>query len=293
MATPRILIQLDTDPQPNVFDAVVAIDAGVDQLLRHGGVTVEQVRDLVYGGMFTRSPADLKSTAVFIGGSSVAAAERILAEVRKTFFGPLRMSVLLDANGANTTAAAAVLAASRQMPLEKTHALVLAGTGPVGSRVARLLAGAGAAVRIGSRDLERADSVGRAVKERVPSADVSSFVVAGEDGLRTALDGVQLVIAAGPPSVTLLPAAIRHECPTLQAAIDLNAVPPLGIEGIEAADRGRSLDGIVAFGAIGVGGLKMTIHKRAIQWLFESNDLVLDAEEVLELAAADSPTFER
>ncbi|HEV2969449.1 MAG TPA: NAD(P)-dependent methylenetetrahydromethanopterin dehydrogenase [Pirellulales bacterium] len=288
MAHPKILIQLDSDPQPSVFDAVVAIDAGVDQLLRHGGVTVELVRDLVYGGMFTRSPADLKSTAIFIGGSNVAAAERILAEVRKSFFGPLRMSVLLDANGANTTAAAAVLAASRQMPLAKTQALVLAGTGPVGSRVARLLAGAGAVVRIGSRDLERAESVGRAVIERVPSADVSSFVISGEDGLRSALDGVQLVIAAGPPGVTLLPAAIRRACPTLQAAIDLNAVPPLGIEGVEATDRARSLDGITAFGAIGVGGLKMKIHKRAIQRLFESNDRVLDAEEVLELAAEES-----
>jgi hypothetical protein len=88
--------------------------------------------------------------------------------------------------------------------------------------------------------------------------------------------------------VTLLPAAIRRACPTLQAAIDLNAVPPLGIEGVEATDRARSLDGITAFGAIGVGGLKMKIHKRAIQRLFESNDRVLDAEEVLELAAEES-----
>jgi len=58
----------------------------------------------------------------------------------------------------------------------------------------------------------------------------------------------------------------------------------LGIEGIEMTDRGQPRDGIIAYGAIGVGALKMKAHKRAIQRLFESNDVVLDAEEVLELA---------
>ena len=53
-------LQLDTDPQPSVFDAVVAVDAGVDHLFRHGGVTPENVRDLVYGALFTRGPADLQ-----------------------------------------------------------------------------------------------------------------------------------------------------------------------------------------------------------------------------------------
>ena len=288
MPKPKILIQLDTDPQPSVFDAVVAIDAGVDQLLRHGGVTVDEVRDLVYGGMFTRSPDDLKSTAVFIGGSNVAAAEEILAQVRATFFGPLRMSVLLDANGANTTAAAAVLAAAKHMPLAGARALVLAATGPVGSRVVRLLAGRGASVRVGSRDFSRAEAVCRDVIKRNSAADVSPYFVTNVSELKSALEGVRLVVAAGPPGVTLLPSAVRRACSTLEVAIDLNAVPPLGIEGLEATDRGQSRDGIITYGAIGVGALKMKAHKRAIQRLFESNDQVLDAEEVLDLAAAQA-----
>jgi methylenetetrahydrofolate/methylenetetrahydromethanopterin dehydrogenase (NADP+) len=78
MPLTKILLCLDTDAQPSVFDSVVAIDAGVDQLLRHGAVTPEAVRDLVYGAMFTRGPADLKNTGVFIGGSDVAAGERLL-----------------------------------------------------------------------------------------------------------------------------------------------------------------------------------------------------------------------
>jgi hypothetical protein len=286
MAKPKILIQLDTDPQPSVFDAVVAIDTGVDQLLRHGGVTVDEVRDLVYGGMFTRSPDDLKSTAIFIGGSNVAAAEEILDQVRKTFFGPLRMSVLLDANGANTTAAAAVLAAAKHISLSGTRALVLAATGPVGSRVVRLLAGQGAIVRVGSRDRSRAETVCRGVCERSAGADVSPCFVASDSELKAALDDVKLVVAAGPPGVQLLRSSVLRECKTLEVAIDLNAVPPPGIEGIEPIERGTSRDGLITYGAIGVGALKMKAHKRAIQRLFESNDQILDAEQVLELASA-------
>ena len=292
MAKQKILIQLDADPQPSVFDAIVAFDAGAEQILRHGGVTVEQVRELVYGGMFTRSPADLKSTAIFIGGSNVGAAEKLLAEVRRSFFGPLRMSVLIDANGANTTAAAAVHAAARHLApsgtvsLANTVALVLAGTGPVGSRVARLLACRGARIRVGSRDLGRAEAVCRAIEQNCPAADISPCLATDESALQAALDGVRLVVAAGPPGVELFPASLGRACPSLQMAIDLNAVPPLGIEGIPATAAGEMSAGIVVYGAIGVGGLKMKIHKRAIQRLFESNDVILDAEEVLELAAA-------
>ena len=68
MAIPRILLQLDPDSHASVFDAVVAIDVGVDKLLQHRDVRPEQVRDLVNGCIFTRGPSDLHNTAIFIGG---------------------------------------------------------------------------------------------------------------------------------------------------------------------------------------------------------------------------------
>src|SRR4051794_34171065 len=133
----KILIQLDGDAHPSVFDRVVAIDAGADELFSYGGVKVEQVRDLIHGAIFTRGPKDLKNTAVFVGGSDVALGERLMQEALKHMlpkFG-LRVSILLDANGANTTAAAAVRAAARHLELRGAAALVLAATGPVGQRV--------------------------------------------------------------------------------------------------------------------------------------------------------------
>src|SRR5207302_1583168 len=120
----KILIQLDSDPHPSVFDRVVAIDAGADEVFSYGEVQPEQLRDLVHGAIFTRGPKDLKRTALFIGGSDVAAGERLLAEACRHMlpqFG-LRVSVLLDANGANTTAVAAVRAAARHLQLGEASA---------------------------------------------------------------------------------------------------------------------------------------------------------------------------
>ena len=55
----KILIQLDTDAQPSVFDRVVAIDAGADEVFSYGGVRPEQVQALVHGAIFTRGSKDL------------------------------------------------------------------------------------------------------------------------------------------------------------------------------------------------------------------------------------------
>jgi hypothetical protein len=281
----KILIQLDSDPQPSVFDRVVAIDAGADQVFSYGGVVPEEVRDLVYGAMFTRAPADLKSTAVFVGGKDVAAAEQMLKQIQRTFFGPVRVSVMIDANGSNTTAAAAVLAARKHVDLAGCQALVLGGTGPVGERAALLLAREGAAVRVASRSRDRAASVCARLVERVPAASFTPVATGEPEELNAAVAGVVLVIAAGAAGVIVLPASVRTACSTLRVAIDLNAVPPLGIEGIEPGDKAIERGGAICYGAIGVGGLKMKIHKAALARLFEVNNVVLDAEEIYKLGA--------
>jgi hypothetical protein len=67
-------------------------------------------------------------------------------------------------------------------------------------------------------------------------------------------------------------------------AVDLNAVPPLGIEGVEVNDEGIEREGITVFGAFGVGNFKTKLHKACIVRLFERNDLVLDAEAIADVA---------
>ena len=91
------------------------------------------------------------------------------------------------------------------------------------------------------------------------------------------------MIAAGAPGIALLPDVLRRSATDLKVAIDLNAVPPTGIGGIQPQDKAVERDGQICYGAIGVGGTKMKLHKAAIRGLFESNDLVLDAEEIYAL----------
>ncbi len=277
----KILIQFDSDPHPSVFDRVVAIDAGADELFSYGGVKPEQVAGLVHGAIFTRHPRDLKRTALFIGGSDVSAGERLLTEAVKAMIPAygLRVSVLLDANGANTTAAAAVLAAGRHLALKGARALVIGGTGPVGQRVALLLARQGAHVRVASRQLARAAAVVEAIKAKIPEARLEPVAAHGPDHVSDRT----LIVAAGAAGVVVLPKSALPECKVLKVAIDLNAVPPLGIEAVQVTDKGVERDGVVYYGAIGVGDTKMKLHRAAVEKLFESNDQVMDAEEVYAL----------
>jgi len=280
---PTVLLQLDTDPQPSVFDAVVAADSGVAHLLRHGGVKPESVRGLVHGLLFTRGPDDLHRSAVSVGGSDVAAAEAVLRAVTASFFGPFRVSVLLDANGSNTTAAAATLAAldGAEGSLKGVHSAVI-GAGPVGRRVARLLTRMGAKVALGARAGDRPEDAAAALGEATGAA-VGSFHTDDPGVLAESLADAVVVIAAGPAGVTVLSSEVRRTLRHLKALIDLNAVPPAGIESVEPGAKGTDLDGARGWGALAVGGIKMKIHKRAVRELFESNDKVLDAEAILDV----------
>ncbi len=282
----NILIQLDTDPQASTFDRVVAVDADVDQLFSYGGVTPETVETLVHGAIFTRGVKDLANTAIFIGGSNVEAGEALLKRVCVSFVGPMRVSVMMDSNGSNTTAAAAVLSAQKHVKLSETTAVVLAGTGPVGLRAAQILASNGARVRVCSRTLERAVQACSSVRAVAPQAEVTPGATGTTADLASALFGANLVIAAGAAGAELLPTDVRKSLTSLKVAIDLNAVPPAGIAGIEVFDKGTERDGVVCYGAIGVGGLKMKIHKAALRKLFEKNDQVLDRDAIYAIGAA-------
>ncbi len=275
-----ILLQLDTDPLPSVFDRVVAVDAGVDELFSYGGVTPANVTSLVHGAMFTRGPADLKSTAIFVGGSNVAAGEELLTAVRNTFFGPVHVSTMMDSNGSNTTAAAAVLAARRHLDLSTTTAVILGGTGPVGFRAAQLLLSEGAKVRLVSRSINKAAEATTKLQGLVPGCDATPFGLTASGVSKEVLDGAELIIAAGAAGVTFLTAASWQGLPSLKVAIDVNAVPPLGLEGISVMDKNVMHGQVICYGAIGIGGTKMRIHKAAVTRLFSSNALNLDTDEI-------------
>ena len=189
---------------------------------------------MLFRSMYTRGPGDLKNTALFIGGSNVSDGEAIAAIARETLFDPFRISIMLDSNGANSTAAAAVLSATKHVSLEGTRSLVLAATGAVGQRVCRILANGNSHVTVASRSLERSrECIDRLVASGIPADRFTPIASTDATSLSKALTASQLVFGCGAAGARLLSAEQLAEAKDLRVAIDLNAVPPMGIEGVD------------------------------------------------------------
>jgi hypothetical protein len=283
----KILLQLDTDEHPSPFDAIVACDAGVDVLLSHGGVTPEPVRGLVQDAFFTRGVDDLSNTAVWVGGKDVATGEKILDEVRKAFFGPFQVSVMLDSNGCNTTAATTVARIAKARSLAGDRAVVI-GVGAVGLRSAVLLQNEGAEVTVATLPAELFGEDrpyhrprGLAVAQQL-GLDVHE--PADRDALVALLQDAQVVLSAGPAGVQVLERDVWATHPTVELLADYNAAEPLGLEGTKATDDLAEHDDKVVLGALAIGGPKMKVHKACVRRLFEANDHVLDTDAVYAIA---------
>lgn len=277
----KLLFQIDTDPIPAVFDTVVAYDGGADHVTAYGGINPSNVGPLVDGAIFTRAPKEKKFTALFVGGSNMAAGEELFSAVKKKFFANFRVSIMLDSNGSNTTAAAGVacMVKSAGGSIAGKRAVVLAGTGPVGRRAAVMLAREGAQVSLTSRSMQRAQDAANAIKQRF-GVDVTPVEAFDCDARSRAIEGAQLVFATGAASALLLEAKHWQNNPSIQIMADANATPPLGIDGVDMMDKGNERNGKVVWGAIGFGALKLSLHRACIAQLFEAADQVFDAEEI-------------
>ena len=283
----KVLLQLDTGEHPSPFDAIVAHDAGVDVLLSHADVKPEAVRGLVQDAFFTRGVDDLETMAVWVGGRDVGTGEEVFRAVQKAFFGPFRVSVMLDCNGCNTTAATTIARIAKARNLAGSRAAVL-GLGAVGLRSAVLLKHEGCEVTLATlpsdlfgddrpyrrpRGLEGARQLGFEVREPADRAELEAI-----------LDGAQIVLAAGPSGVEVLRRDFWARHPTIELLADYNAAEPLGIEGTKATDDLADHDGKLVLGALAIGGPKMKVHKTCVGRLFESNDQVLDTDAVYAIA---------
>lgn len=281
----KLLFQFDTDAHPSVFDTVVAYDGGADHVIGHGGLTPENVRSLVEGTIFTRAPKEKKYTAIFVGGSDMAAGEALFRAVQSYFIPDygFQVSVMLDSNGSNTTAAAGVAKLAASGTLAGKKAVILAGTGPVGQRAAAMLAQEGAQVAITSRQMDRAVAACAAIKARF-GADITPLEAGDSDARGAAIGDANVIFAAGAAGVELLRPEHWQNNAHLELIADANATPPIGIGGTDMMDRGAVRHGKVVWGAIGFGSLKLALHRACIGQLFESNKQVFDAESIFTLA---------
>ncbi len=279
----KLLFQFDTDSHPSVFDTVVGYDGGADHVIGHGGLTPENINSLVEGAIFTRAPKDKKNTAIFVGGSDMEAGQHLFKAVQKCFFPGFQVSIMLDSNGSNTTAAAAVAKLAVTGSLQGKNAVVLAGTGPVGQRAAAMLAQEGAQVAITARKMERAIAACENIKKRF-GVDVKPIEAFDNAARAKATENAHIILATGAAGVELLSVEQWQNMPNLEMIADANATPPLGIGGTDMMDKGELRHGKVIWGAIGFGTLKLALHRACISKLFEDNKQVLDAENIFALA---------
>ncbi|MGJ0492185.1 NADP-dependent methylenetetrahydromethanopterin/methylenetetrahydrofolate dehydrogenase [Methylobacter sp.] len=279
----KLLFQFDTDAHPSVFDTVVGYDGGADHVVGYGGLTPDNITSLVEGTIFTRAPKEKKNTAIFVGGSDMVAGQELFAAVQKYFFPGFQVSIMLDSNGSNTTAAAGVAKLATSGTIAGKKAVILAGTGPVGQRAAVMLAQEGAEVSLTSRTMERAVQACNAMKARF-GVDLIPVEATDNEARAKAIEYANIVFATGKAGVELLTVDQWQNNSHIEMMADANATPPIGIGGTDMMDKGMERHGKIIWGAIGFGTLKLALHRACIAKLFEDNRQVFDAENIFALA---------
>ncbi len=280
----KILIQLDTDEHASAFDAIAAYDADVDIVIGYGQITPDNLDGVVQGAIFPRGPDGLANTAFWVGGSKVRDGEAVFEAAQKLFFKPFNPSIMLDSDGSNTTAAAAVAEVRGAVTLKGNRAAVI-GVGPVGLRTAELLKREGAEVIMFTFPPDVMEGRHRRASG-IPVAQDAGFEVvepASSDELDAALADHAVVFAAGPAGTQILRRSGWAQ-EGVRVVVDYAAAEPVGVEGVDRGDKLEEEDGVLKLGALAVGGPKMKLQKSCIRRMFEAKGTVLDLEGVYDVA---------
>jgi methylene-tetrahydromethanopterin dehydrogenase len=253
-------------PLKNVspFDVNMAADAGFDLVVPYTDVDLKEVAGLVQDAMFSRAPEDGRHTAVLIGGREPLLALDMLDAAKGAMIPPqFEVSVMADPSGAFTTAAAMLAVAERYLRakglgLAGRRVVVFGATGPVGKIAGLIAARAGARVTlVGYDGLQRVTAAAEAFGERFGVA-LTPADGSDEAKKQAVLADAEVILAAGRAGVQILSAAQLAGAAALKVALDVNAVPPAGLEGVGAFDDGKPIPGTdaVGGGALAVGNVK-------------------------------------
>lgn len=292
-----ILHMLDPMPNNSPFDINMAMDAGFDVLMPYSNVKLDSVYRLTQDAIFSRGPSGVKRTGIFIGGRDLALAIDMLTTAQQAMVPPFEISVFADPSGAFTTAAALVACVEKELKakhgkeLKDCKALIFGGTGPVGiaTGVIASLAGADTAL-VDHLSIDTAQDVADAYHRRF--ACTLKAAVAGNDADKAKLiANADIIFCAAKAGIQVINAAVLKEATQLKVAGDVNAVPPLGIEGIKRNDFGVPLihainaNGAVGVGALAVGNIKYQLQNEMLKLMLETDKPVyLDFRQAFDKA---------
>ena len=264
------------------FDINMAIDAGYDIAFPHQNMQLAEVSGMTQDAIFSRGPTGVKKTCLFIGGRDIGVAMDMLDAAKKAMVSPFKISVFADPSGAFTTAASLVACVGHELKNKTQHGfkgtkvIVFGGTGPVGFTTAIIAAQQGAHTTIVDySSLDTALKFAAEAKRRFNVDLAATIAVSDEDKARLITDA-DIIFCTAKAGIQVLSASVLSSAKKLKVAGDVNAVPPLGIEGIKVMDSGVLLThainskGAVAIGALAVGNVKYNLQHELLRQTLEA-----------------------
>jgi hypothetical protein len=289
-----VFVFLDTDKFCSPFDMLVAIDAFPDSMIfKYENVTGDDAAKIVFDALFPRGPMGAAHTKIFINGSNFEMVEQVVAATQKAMASaPWGTSIIVDPRGAYSTAAGAV-AKTLGLSLEKGYGIlegknvtVLAGTGPVGQTAARIYAAEKANVLITSRTLAKGQAVADRINKEVGAQLVKVIEVSKSEQTAAAVKDAEIILAAGAGGIQLLSAADLKAAKKCKIVADINAIKPVGVEGLDSNDDGKELNKVFGIGALAIGKLKIKVETDMIKRATEAPQGLFDYAMAYDLAKA-------
>jgi hypothetical protein len=289
-----VFVFLDTDKYCSPFDMLVAIDAFPDSMIfKYENVTGEDAGKIVFDALFPRGPLGAAHTKIFINGSNFEMVEQVVAATQKAMASaPWGNSIIVDPRGAYSTAAGAV-AKTLGLSLEKGYGTlegknvtVLAGTGPVGQTAARIYAQEKANVLITSRALAKGQAVADRINKEVGAQRVKVIEVSKPEQTAAAVKDAEIILAAGAGGIQLLSTADLKSAKKCKIVADINAIKPVGVEGLDSNDDGKELNKVFGIGALAIGKLKIKVETDMIKRATEAAQGLFDYGMAYDIAKA-------
>lgn len=288
-----ILHMLSTLKHMSPFDVNMALDAGFDEAVPYTNVTIEEVTSLVQDAMFSRAPTAALRTGVFFAGRDAVLALDMLEVAKKTLMKPFEVSLFADPYGSFTTAGAMVacvekiLRSQKQRELKGLKIVIYGATGVVGYSAAVIAALEGAEVTVvGYSGIDRVRKLAEEMQKRF-SIEVMPADGSSPDQVRALLLDHEVALCAARAGVKVLSREDVEAAKDLLIAADVNAVPPLGVEGCGLHDNGKviSSHGALGIGALAIGNVKYGTESGLFKKMVTSNiPLCLDFRHAFALA---------
>ncbi len=288
-----ILHMLSTLKHMSPFDVNMALDAGFDEVAVYTNVTIEEVTSLVQDAMFSRAPAAALRTGIFFAGRDAVLALDMLEVAKKALMKPFEVSLFADPYGSFTTAGAMVacvekiLRAQKQRELKGLRIVIYGATGVVGYSAAVIAALEGAEVTVvGYSGIDRVRKLAEEMQKRF-SIDVMPADGSSPEQVRALLLDHEVALCAARAGVKVLSGEDIEAAKNLLIAADVNAVPPLGVEGCGLHDNGTviSSHGALGVGALAIGDVKYKTESGLFKQMATSDKpLCLDFRQAFALA---------